>query len=157
MKKKTLLRNAVAFVLALVLLINPMQVFAEELPTEAVYDMEKGGTQTFVVRDQDGNVNTVTVRELEGNSRLENREYEVGYNNTGVWIASFIVAVSSNKIYNAHSPYYYALRGDIKYPVISRPSTTHALLAFIYELNLMNFSTGVDVKITNGNFVITMR
>ena len=157
MKKKTLMRNAIALVLAMVLLVSPMQVFAEELPTEAVYDMEKGGTQTFVIRDEDGNVNTVTIKELSGNSRVANGEYEVGWDNTGVWIASFVINVSSNKIYNAHSPFYYALRGYIKYPAITRPSTTQASLAFIYEINLMNFNTGVDAKITNGNIVVTKR
>ncbi len=156
-KMKTLRRNAVALVLALVLMLSPMQVFAEEIPTEAVYDMELGGTQTFLVRDEDGNVGTVTVRELSGDSRIANGEYEVIYDNTGVWIASFTIAISSNKIYNAHSPFNYALIGTIKYPVLTRPSTTQATYAFIYEYNLMNFTTGVDAKIINGDVVITKR
>ena len=157
MKKKTFMKNAVALVLALVLLINPMQVFSEELPTEAVYDLEKGGTQTFVIRDQDGNVNTVTVRELDGNSRVANGEYEVGCQQAGAWIASFIISVSSNKIYNAHSPFCHAYVGTIKYPAIARPSTSYAYYAFIYEVSMINFSTGVDARINNGEIVISRR
>ena len=153
-------KSFIALALALVLVISPAaQSFAaEELPTEAVYDMEKGGTQTFTIRNAEGGVDTVTIREVtDGNSRVANGEYLVGYDNTGCWVASFVIAVSSNKIYNAHTPRVSVLAGQAKYPGITRPSTTHAIFAFIYEFNLISFSTGVDAKITNGNIVVTKR
>ncbi len=157
MKKRSFKRSAIAMMMAMVLLVSPMQVFAEEVPTEAVYDMEKGGTQTFVVRGEDGKIGTVTIRELEGNSRVANGEYEVGYDNTAVWVASFVIAVSSNQIYNAHSPFHFTYAGEIRYPALTRPSTTHAIYAFIYRMNTISYSTGVDAKITNGNIVVTKR
>lgn len=153
-------KSFIALALALVLFISPAaQTFAaEELPTEAVYDMEKGGTQTFTIRNAEGGVDTVTVREVtSGNGRVANGEYEVGYDNTGIWIASFVINVSNNQIYNAHSPFSHAFVGTIKYPVISRQSVTYAYLAFIYTYGLLSFNTGVDAKITNGNIVVTRR
>lgn len=155
MKKRSFKRSVIAMMMAMVLLVSPMQVFAEEVPTEAVYDMEKGGTQTFVVRNAEGGIDEVTIRELSGNSRVADGEYEVGYNNTGVWIASFVINVSSNKIYNAHSGQYYVYLGSIRYPAISRPSTTQAIYSFIHVRNMVNYITGVDAIISNGNIVVS--
>lgn len=153
-------KSLIALALALVLVISPAEqsFAAEELPTEAVYDMEKGGTQTFTIRNAEGGIDTVTIREVtDGNSRVANGEYEVGYNNAGVWVASMIIAVSSNKIYNAHTPFCCALVGRIKYPIISRPSVTQASLSFIFEHNALLISTGIDAKITNGEITVTRR
>ena len=153
-------KNLIALSLALVLVLSPVaQSFAaEEIPTEAVYDIEKGGEQTFLIRDTDGSIDTVTVREVtNGNARVADGTYEVGYSNTGVWVASFLINVSANKIYNPHDARYSTWAGSIKYPVLSRPSTTNAFLAFVYEFNLIRISTGVDAKITNGNLIVTMR
>lgn len=154
---KSLMKNALALALAIVLVLSPMKAFAAELPTEAVYDMEKGGTQEFLIRDAEGNVGTVIIEEIEGNSRVADGNYRVSYDNTGVWEAGFFVSISDNKIYNAYSPFYYALAGEIRYPGLTRPSTTQAVLAFIYVRNLINYNTGVSAKITNSNLVVTKR
>ena len=156
MKKIKKMRNVMAVVLALVLLMSPMSVFAEELPTEARYDLEKGGTQTFTIRDEDGEVATVTIEELSGNSRIANGDYKVIYDNV-VWYAEFKISVSNNQIYNAYDPYHYCLRGEIRYPALSRQSTTYISYAFIYVLNMINYVTGVDAKIINSELVITRR
>ena len=107
MKKRSFKRSVIAMMMAMVLLVSPMQVFAEEVPTEAVYDMEKGGTQTFVVRNAEGGIDEVTIRELSGNSRVANGEYEVSFKKPAVWTAGFIISVSNNQIYNAYSPFHY--------------------------------------------------
>lgn len=156
MKKFKKMQNVIAVVLALVLLLNPMSVFAEELPTEARYDLEKGGTQTFTIREEDGSVATVTIEEVSGNSRIANGNYRVVYDNT-VWYASFSVSISNNKFYNAYDPYNYCLRGEIRYPALTMQSTTHVAYAFIYVINMINYVTGVNAKITNGELVITRR
>lgn len=157
MKKMKKMRNVMAVVLALVLFMSPMSVFAEELPTEARYDMTKGGTQTFVIQDENGEVATVTIEELSGNSRVANGDYRVTCENTYVWTAGFYISVSNNQIYNAYAPFYSCLFGEIKYPVLTRPSVTKATFAFIYERANLNYATGVDATITNSKLVVTKR
>jgi len=157
MKKIKKMRNVMAVVLALVLFMSPMSVFAEELPTEARYDMTKGGTQTFVIQDENGEVATVTIEELSGNSRVANGNYKVTYNTTGVWSAGFNVSISNNQIYNAYSPFHYCIIGEIKYPALTRPSVTQASYAFIYIKSSIYFATGVDATIKNGELIVTKR
>ena len=157
MKKFKKMQNVIAVVLALVLLLNPMSVFAEELPTEARYDLEKGGTQTFIIQGEDGEIATVTVEELSGNSRVANGEYRVAYENRPVWTAGFDVSIKNNQIYNAHSPFHTCIIGQIKYPALTRPSVTKASYAFIYTKSNLTFSTGVDATIVNGEMVISRR
>lgn len=157
MKKFKKMQNVIAVVLALVLLLNPMSVFAEELPTEARYDLEKGGTQTFTIREEDGSVATVTIKELNSNSRVANGDYEVRYDKLLAWSAGFSISVSKNQIYNAYSPFYTCIRGSIKYPVLTRPSVTQASYAFIYKIDQINFTTGVDANIINSEIVVTQR
>ena len=156
MKKFKKMQNVIAVVLALVLLLNPMSVFAEELPTEARYDLEKGGTQTFTIREEDGSVATVTIEELSGNARVADGNYRVSYDNT-VWQAAFSVSISNNKFYRLYDPYSYALVGSIQYPGLTMPSTTHAIYAFIYQSVSIKYATGINAKIINGEVVITKR
>lgn len=158
MKKRTFKRSAIAMLMAMVLLVSPMQVFAEEVPTEARYDLEKGGTQTFVVQDENGEIGTVTVEELEGSSRIANGNYQVSYENPLVWTAGFNVSISNNQIYNAYSPFHYCIMGEIKYPALTRPSVTKATYAFIYRsISNINISTGLDATISGSELIITKR
>ena len=156
MKKMKKMRNVVAIVLALVLMLSPMSVFAEELPTEARYDLEKGGTQTFTIREEDGSIATITVEELPATARIADGNYRVVYDNT-VWYASFSVSISNNQFYNEYDPYNYCLRGEIRYPALTRQSVTHVAYAFIYVLNGVNYVTGVNAKIVNKELVISRR
>lgn len=157
MKKFKKMQNVIAVVLALVLLLNPMSVFAEELPTEARYDLEKGGTQTFVIQDENGEVATITIEELSGNARVANGDYRVKYDQLLAWTAGFYISVSNNQIYNAYSPYYACVRGSIKYPVLTRPSVTQASYAFIYKIDQINFPTGVNATISNAELIVSQR
>lgn len=157
MKKRSFKRSVIAMMMAMVLLVSPMQVFAEEVPTEARYDLEKGGRQTFVVRNAEGGIDEVTIRELSGNSRVANGEYEVSYEKPGVWTAGFNIAVTNNQIYNAYSPFHFCILGEIKYPALTRPSVTKAVYSFIYEITNINFSTGVEATISNNELVVTCK
>ena len=118
MKKMKSFRNcAMALMMALILVLSPMKVFAaEDLPTEAHYDLEKGGTQTFVIQDENGEIATVTIEEVAGNSKVANGTYDVSYVMPLVWTAGFHIDISNNQIYNAHSAYYTCVTGEIKYP-----------------------------------------
>ena len=158
MKKRTFKRSAIAMLMAMVLLVTPMQVFAEEVPTEARYDLEKGGTQTFVVQDENGEVAEIVIKELEGSSRVANGNYEVSFKKPAIWTAGFNISVSNNQIYNAYSPFHYCYIGQIKYPFLTRPSVTKATYGFIYEtLSNVSISTGLDATISGSEIVVTQR
>ncbi|MBE5956542.1 MAG: hypothetical protein E7253_08820 [Lachnospiraceae bacterium] len=159
MKKMKTFRNcAMALVMALVLVLSPMRVFAaEELPTEAHYDLEIGGTQTFVIQDENGEIATVTVSEVAGDSRIATGTYRVEYEVPLAWVAGFYVSISNNQIYNAYGAYYTCFRGEIRYPSLIRPSNITASYVFIYENINIPVSTGFDATISGSVLKLTRR
>lgn len=154
---KSLMKNAIALTLAIVLVLSPMKAFAAELPTEAVYDMEKGGTQTFTVQDENGEIHQITIEEISNNARISNGNYKVTYNNTGAWSAGFYVSISSNKITNAYSPFHTVVAGSIVLPVLTRNSNTKATYAFIHKLGVVNYSTGVVATMSGTDLVVSRK
>ncbi len=154
---KNFKKSGVALLMVLVLVLSPMKVFAAELPTEAVYDLEKGGTQTFLVQDENGEIGEVTIEEVAGNARVSNGDYRVAYENPLVWTAGFYVSISNNQIYNAYSPFHHCLVGEIRYPALTRPSITEASYAFIFERSNINYATGVNAKIVNGEMIVSKK
>lgn len=154
---KSLMKNAIALILAIVLVLSPMKAFAAELPTEAVYDMEKGGTQTFIVQDENGEINHITIEEISNNARISNGNYKVTYDNTGVWRAGFSVSISSNKITSAYSPFHSVATGSITFPVLTRNSTTKATYSFVYKFGVINYGTGVIATMSGTNLVVSKK
>lgn len=154
---KSLMKNAIALILAIVLVLSPMKAFAAELPTEAVYDMEKGGTQVFTVQNENGEINQITIEEISDNARISNGNYKVTYDNTGIWTAGFYVSISSNKITNAYSPFHSVAAGSISLPVLTRNSTTKATYAFIYKLGVINYSTGVIATMSGTDLIVSKK
>ena len=154
---KSLMKHLVALTLALVLVLSPMKAFAAELPAEAVYDLEKGGTQTFTIQDEEGEIHHVTIEEVAGNARISNGNYKVTYDNTLFWTAGFYVSVSSNKLTKAYSPFHSVLSGSIQFPVLNLNSNTKATYAFIYKLGAINYSTGVIATMSGTDLIISKK
>lgn len=73
---------SVALVIALVL-SNAFVVGASEKQTEAVYDLKKGGTQTFVVEGKDGELQQITIEEVVENARVTEGSYKITHKTSG--------------------------------------------------------------------------
>lgn len=132
-------------------------VSAETLSREAVYDLEKGGTQTFLVQDENGEIGEVVIYEIEENARVGNGKYEVSYNNKGYWKAGFYVQVENNKITSAYSPFYDTTYGTISEAYLNKNSTVKVTYSFLYKHLLTVHETGVIASIKNNDLVVTKK
>ena len=141
----------------MVLILNIMSVSAGELPKEAVYDLEKGGTQYFVLQDEDGEITEVVIEEVITNARIANGNYKVSYKNTGAWEAGFYVEISSNKIASAYSPFHSVATGMILYPSLTRNSETKVAYSFLYKQAASNYSTGVIAEMSGTDLIVSQK
>lgn len=153
-----MVKRCMAMLLLVILMVcNVMPVSAADYQTEAVYDLEKGGTQAFVIRNEEGELVEVVIEELPGNARIANGNYKVRYKNTGAWEAGFYVEISSNQISRAYSPFYTAVAGSISLPSLVRNSTTKATFSFIYKMGLVNYSTGVVATMSGTELTVKQK
>lgn len=118
---------------------------------------EKGGTQSFVVMDENGEIGEVVIEEIAGVSRVSNGTYKVSYDFTGYWIAGFYIKVENNKITSAYSPFYSVALGSITNGVLTKNSITKATYAFIYKQLLISHATGVVASINDSELVVTKK
>ncbi len=146
---------SVVLVAALVL-SNTFVASASESQTEAVYDLQKGGTQTFVVEGQDGEVQQITIEEVAGNARVTDGTYKITHETSG-WEAGFYVKISNNQITSAYSPFHVALRGSIKNASLARNSSVKATYSFIYKVTIFSYDAGVIASISNSNLVVSQK
>lgn len=152
-------------VLSTVLVVLVMSIFsvvkveagdvAESSPEAAYYDLEKGGTQSFQLTDENGEEAYVVVEEVPGLSRVANGTYRVSYTCTGAWQAGFQVNISGNKITRAHSSYHKALAGTIGQTNLTRDNSTMASYRFFYQLAGVGKSTGVRGSISGGKLRVS--
>ena len=135
-------------VLCTMQVMSVMATESSSLPTEAVYDLEKGGTQTFEILDKNNNTVEVTIEELSEKSRVSNGSYKVTYNSLGCWTAGFIVDISNNKIMKAYSPFHVALTGFIRNAALSRESYSKVIYRFNYSVGVVTLITGFQAVIS---------
>lgn len=119
-----------------------------DLSTEAVYDLEKGGIQTFEVLDKNNNTVEVTIKELVSKTKVSNGSYEITYNSLGCWTAGFIVDISNNKITRAYGPFHYTLTGFIRNAALAHISSTKAIYRFNYSVGVVTLVTGFQAIIS---------
>lgn len=140
-------KQIVTMVLTMILFIQCGAInYAKEpdsLPQEAVYDLQKGGTQTFEVVDSDGNKGIVTISEEEAVSRISNGSYNVKYNSIGCWTAGFKVSISNNNFTSAYSPYIDLKAGKAYGQRLALETSKKASFYFTYSFGVGSSLTGV--------------
>lgn len=147
--------TSVALVIALVF-SNAFVVGATEKQTEAVYDLQKGGTQTFVVESKDGELQQITIEEVVENARVAEGAYKITHKTSG-WEAGFYVKISNTQITSVYSPFHVALRGSIKNASLVRNSSVKATYSFIYKVTIFSYDAGVIASISNSNLVVSQK
>lgn len=135
-------------------MMNTFMVSAAEPQKEAVYDLKKGGTQTFVIENADGDIQRVTIEEITDNARVADDTYKVCYE-TSNWEAGFYIKVSNNQIISAYSPFHTALYGSIKDATLVRNSNVKVSYSFIFQLTIFKFDTGVVATISNSTLKVS--
>lgn len=121
--------------------------------TEAVYDITLGGTQEFVIQDENGEEAKVIVEEIAGKARVDAGTYKVQFEAPG-WTAGFYVVISNDKITSAYSAYHSANWGKISNAKLTKNSTVKATYSFTFKV-VLTFETGVLCQIKNGSMSVT--
>ena len=155
---RTTMRTLVAVLLLFALSTTPA-VHAEgqeSQATEAVYDMERGGTQTFVLTDENGTEEIVVIEELPGTGRVANGNYKVSYQSIN-WTAGFHVRIESNKIATAYMAFHEVGVGTISNGYLMKNSDTKATYGFLYKVAGLTFNTGVIAKISDSKLVVSKK
>ncbi len=137
-------------------MMNTFMVSAAEPQKEAVYDLKKGGTQTFVIENADGDIQRVTIEEITDNARVADDTYKVSYE-TSHWKAGFYVSVSNNQITRAYSPFYSILQGEIQDASLVRNSSVKVTYAFVFKLTIFRYNTGVIATISDSDLIVSKK
>ena len=139
-------RKFLAVILVVMMfMMNTFMVSAAEPQKEAVYDLKKGGTQTFVIENADGDIQRVTIEEITDNASFQ----------TSNWEAGFYIKVSNNQIKSAYSPFHTALYGSIKGAALVRNRSVKVSYSFIFQLTIFKFNTGVVAAISNSTLKVS--
>ena len=140
-------KKIVSLLLTMLLFIQCSAIsYAKEpdsLPQEAVYDLQKGGTQTFEIVESDGNKAIVTISEEKAVSRIANGSYNVKYTSVGCWTAGFKVSISNNNFTSAYSPYVNIITGSVSHRTLKLETSKKASFYFRYMIALRETTTGV--------------
>lgn len=132
-------------------------VSAETLSREAAYDLEKGGTQSFLVQDENGEIGEVVICQVDENARIGNGKYKISYDYKGSWKAGFHVKIEDNKITNVYSPFYSVSYGRIESEKLTKNSMFKVTYSFIYKHLLSSQDTGIIVLIENEKLVVSKK
>lgn len=118
----------------------------ETVDAEAVYDLEKGGTQVFHLTEEDGSSSEIVIEPVPSVFRIGNGTYKISRTSKGNWVASFYITVNSNKITKAYNKSCKALRGTISNIILTKNSSSKTTLSFTYKY-LTPRTTGLVVTI----------
>lgn len=124
-----------------------------EMQEAAQYDLEKGGTQSFEMVDENGEETEIVVEEVPKIARVANGTYKITRNRKGCWTAGFYVDVSENRLVKAHDKFYKVIKGSIKEIALSKESNTQATLTLKYSSGLTKISK-IRAKISKRKLVV---
>lgn len=127
-----------------------------ETVTEVEYDMEKGGTQTFVVEDADGEESEIVIEEMPGTARVASGEYKIRRTKTGLWKAGFIIKVQTNRITKLYGEFCNPIRGSVSKISLKKVSDAEGVLSFGYHLAGNNKKSGIKAKILNNKIIASV-
>lgn len=139
-------------------IVNAEDASAEEVVTEiqgVEYDLEKGGTQSFEILDEDGEETEIIVEEMPGTARVAKGTYKI----TGkklYWTAGFYVDISGNRLVKAHDKFYKATNGNISNTKLTKNSDAQATLSFMYKQGSVSKMNGVKAKIINKKLIMSV-
>ena len=153
MKQKLTL---ILFLLLTFLFTTPGTAYASSTNSKAVYDLQKGGKQIFLILNEDGSYDEILIEQIDGNTRVSNGTYKVSYQASS-WTAGFYIAISNNRITDAYSAFHTSTIGSISNAVLTKNSSTMATYSFIHKVAVLNFNTGVIATISNSNLEVTKK
>lgn len=123
-------------------------VSSESLSMFAEYDLNIGGTQTFIIQDANNDAINITISEEQPMTRLENRTYSVSFKSPLAWEAGYKVDVYNNSITSVHSAWNREITGKILYARLKKDSSKQATYYLTYQKLTFVTSPGVRTTIS---------
>lgn len=120
---------------------------------EINYDIEQGGTQTFVIEDEDGEKLKLVIEEMSGRARVANGTYKITRTKPNAWTAGFYIKVSANRITKVYGKFYKEIKGTINNISLTKKSDAEGVLTFFYVYNGYQKKCGVRVRILNKKII----
>lgn len=142
------------FMLMLLLSFGHIEVKAANITNSVCYDLSSGVSQEFVIKNDLGEYEYITIEKIENNSRIADNTYKVTAEASG-WTAGFYVKITNNKIMDAYSPFHSVASGTISSAALYHTSYTEARYSFKYKRTLLTYNTGVCAKIEGTNLVVS--
>lgn len=95
---------------------NTSKILANKI-SEIEYDISKGGTQEFILINENGEEDTITIKKEKNNSiiagmALGNGTYTISHKRTGSWEASYQIVLNNEKITAAKNAKATAITGS---------------------------------------------
>lgn len=150
-------KHILSFVLLFILTVtSTLPVSATEFSSEASYDLQKGGIQSFYVKNENGEIDEIVIEEIPDKTRMDAGTYKVTYNTLG-WTAGFYVIIVNDKIEAAHSPFYSTSSGNIHDAFLVRNSALKVTYSFIYKTDLLIYDTGIIASISASSLIVNQK
>lgn len=150
-------KHMLSFILLFILTVTSiLPVSATEFSSEASYNLQKGGIQSFYVENENGEIDEIVIEEIPNKTRMDAGTYKVAYK-TISWTAGFYVIIVNNKIEAAHSPFHSVITGNIHNTSLIQDNSTQATYAFLYESSSLTYDTGVIATISNLELIVKRR
>lgn len=144
------------FVLFSIILSSSTSVLAAEYDSEAVYDMNIGGTQNFVLEDSKGKEIYITILENSLQTRaLENKSYSISLTAPLSWTAGYNVVIRNNLISSVNSPHYKCYTGKISSAALKKDSSKQATLRFTHTVLGISTRGGVRTNIADNKLKVS--
>ncbi|EOS70908.1 hypothetical protein C818_00916 [Lachnospiraceae bacterium MD308] len=118
------------------------------------YDLEKGGTQSFEIVDEDGEETEIIVEEVPGKVRVASKTYKITGRYREKWTAGFYIDVNNNRITRAHDKFYKVTKGSISNMRLLKESDAQATLSFKYSFATVKKNSKVVAKILNKRLIV---
>ncbi|MEH6945312.1 DUF5626 family protein [Bacillus sp. JJ722] len=155
------MKKTVLSLLALILLCSLGSINSYAAENEAEYDLNQGGTQQFVLIDEDGEEVIVTIEDEEEEPSflslraVQNGTYKIASEKAGSWKASYNIVVSGNKITNAKNPSAIAYSGSFISKNLKVDSSKQATYYLVKKTGLLSSNINLRATLKKDSIVVT--
>lgn len=137
---------------------NLTLVSANDTYNTIAYDLEKGGTQEFIIHDEDGNKIEITVKEIPSLTRtIDNGTYEIATSRAGSWKARFQIAIQNYKIISGGHATATAITGSFVSKNFKIDSSTMATYYLKRRIGIIISNIYLRAQIENRNLKVIVR
>jgi len=153
-------RMILVFIAAFCLFNQRITTHADMIPetsTYAEYNLVEGETETIQIADLNNQPVYVTIsKDFSPARALGNGTYKITYTSPGAWKAGYKINISNNTITSVHSPYHFAITGNVQSGRLVKNNSKQVSYYVIYKKNGLRSNPCVRSKISGNTLKIYM-